>query len=361
MRPLEMIIKALAPWLGGKRTLGEDIAVELGTHSQFIDLACGSLAVLLAKQPATKETVNDLHGDITNLAYVVQHQPAAELLYERLQRVVLAEGILDEASARLTKIGWPEVVDGAVEVEPWMVDRAYWYFVASWMGRNGTAGTDRPDYQIAVRWTRSGGSPTVRFANAVQSLPAWHRRLQNVLILRRDYFKFAHKLEDHADTAIYFDPPHPAESRSSINDDGTANAASGGGMYLHELSHANSLEEAGGLFGETSWHGDWQGTLEARAKGAKVDEHRLAAEILREYKYARIVVSTYDCPRYRELYSGWTFIDKTRQKHLHSMGGRGARPQEAPEVLIVNGPSFATGQPAPTGRRRGRRKIGEVI
>lgn len=348
-----MIIKATAPWLGGKRTMGEDIAVELGPHDQFVDLCCGSLAVLFAKGRSTKETVNDLHGDVTNLAYVVQERAAAEPLYDRLQRVVLSEGLLDEAQARLVELGWPEVTDGKMAVEPWMVERAYWYFLASWMGRNGTAGTDRPDYQIAVRWTRSGGSPTVRFQNAVLSIPAWHQRLQNVVILRRDLFKFAHKLEDHAGTAIYVDLPYPAETRSSINDDGTANSESGGGMYMHELSHANSLTEAGGLFGgDSSWRGDWRSTLEARAKGAVVDEHRLAAEILSEYKAARIVVSTYDCPRYRELYKGWTFIDKTRQKHLHSMGGRGARPKEAPELLIVNGPSFAAGGPAPAGRRR---------
>lgn len=334
-----MLIGCLSPWLGSKRILGSDIAVELGRHTQFIDLSSGSLAPLFAKERSQKETVNDLHGDVTNLAFVVQHLSSAERLYERLCQVVLSEGLLDEAASRLVQIGWPEVA-GAVEVEPWQVERAYWYFLASWMGRNGTAGTDRPDYQLAVRWTKNGGSPTVRFHNAVRSVPAWHERLQNVLILRRDYYRFIDRLEDDKGTAIYFDPPYPAETRSSINNDGTAKASSGGGMYLHELSHANSLQDHG-LFGETTWFGTWQRTLEARAAGRRVDEHRLAAEILRTYEHARIVVSSYDCPRYRELYRGWTFVDKARQKHLHSVGGRGARPQDAPEVLIINGPSFA--------------------
>lgn len=47
------------------------------------------------------------------------------------------------------------------------------------------------------------------------------------------------------------------------------------------------------------------------------------------------------CRGLRELYDGWTFVEHTRQKHLHAQNGRGARPKEAPEVLILNGVSYA--------------------
>lgn len=340
----EMIIRCLVPWLGSKRTLGEDIVTELGAHTHYVEPCCGSMAPLLVKKPSQKETANDLHGDLTNLAYVVQDFAAAVPLYERLCQVVMSEQLLDEARERLVEMTWPSVDEPPATrflATDEMVDRAYWYFLASWMGRNGTAGCDRTDYQLAVRWTKSGGSPTVRFRNAVRSIPAWHERLQNVVIMRRDFFRFLDRLEDDPGTAIYFDPPYPAETRSSINDEGTASAAGGGGCYLHELSHADSSKDAASLFGSSTWFGDWKKTLEAREKGARVDEHRLAAEILKSYKRARIVVSSYDCERYRQLYAGWTFIDKSRQKHLHAMNGRGRRPKLAPEVLIVNGPSFA--------------------
>ena len=55
-------------------------------------------------------------------------------------------------------------------------------------------------------------------------------------------------------------------------------------------------------------------------------------------------MSYYDCPRVRELYDGWTFVEHHRQKHLHASAGRGARPKQAPEVLLLNGPSYAGGQ-----------------
>ena len=71
------------------------------------------------------------------------------------------------------------------------------------------------------------------------------------------------------------------------------------------------------------------------------DDHERLAEILSAYKKARVIVSYYDHPRIREIYRGWTFVDHTRQKQLHSMNGRGQRKQDANEVLIINGPSYA--------------------
>lgn len=315
MTDAAMKIGAIAPWFGGKRTMAADIVRELGKHTQYFEPFCGSMAVLFAKAPSQKETVSDLHGDLTNLAMVIAEVEAAEELYDRLGRVVMAEGLLDDARAMLEGYGLPDRLN---DTTGQCVERAYWYFLASWMGRNGTAGTERLDYQIAVRWTKSGGSPTVRFRNAVESIPAWHRRLQNVVILRRDAFDIIDRFEDDAGTAIYADPPYAAETRSNVESEGVSKGG-GGGRYLHEFSHGG-----GALFGQE-------------------DDHAKLAGILRRYKHARVVVSAYDCPRYRDLYDGWTFVDHARQKHLHAQNGRGARPMEAPEVLIVNGKSYGGG------------------
>src|SRR4029077_2189705 len=87
-------------------------------------------------------------------------------------------------------------------------DWAYHYFIASWMGRNGVAGTERVNYQIATRWTKGGGSGPLRFRNAVDSIPAWCNRLHNVQILRRDLFELLPKIEDGAGVALYVYPPY---------------------------------------------------------------------------------------------------------------------------------------------------------
>lgn len=302
----DMKIKAIAPWFGGKRTMAPEIVRLLGKHTQYFEPFCGSMAVLFAKEPSQKETVNDLHGDLINLARVLQSESAAPILYDRLQRALFSEDLLEQARMQLESAD-EIALDDISHMSPMnmaCIERAFWYFLASWMGRNGTAGTARLDYQIAVRWTKNGGSPTVRFRNALESLPAWHQRLRNVVILKRDAFSILDRFEDCDRTAIYADPPYHAESRSrnSIQN-------GRGGKYLHEFDHG------GGLF---------------------EDDHSRLVEILRGYRKAKIVVSYYDCPRIRELYAGWQFHEHTRQKHLHAQNGRGARPKEAPEILITN-------------------------
>lgn len=297
----DMKVRAIAPWFGGKRTLAPRIVDLLGKHTQYFEPFCGSMAVLLAKQPSQKETVNDLHGDLNNLARIVADPEFAPRLHERLSVTPMAEDILQQAREELS-----EPLDSfGTDLNEMRLSRAYWYFVASWMGRNGTAGTARVDYAIAVRWTKNGGSPTVRFRNAVDSLPAWHRRLLNVVILNRDAFRILDRFEDVSETAIYCDPPYVLNTRAK------GQCKSGGsGRYLHEFEHAS------GLYGS--------------------NDHERLAEILARYRKARIIVSYYDSPRVRELYDGWTFHVHTMNKQLHAQNGRGARKKEAPEVLITN-------------------------
>ena len=62
------------------------------------------MAVLLAKEPSQKETVNDLHGDLINLARVVADAEHAPRLYERLQQTLFSEGLLEQARRELAEL-----------------------------------------------------------------------------------------------------------------------------------------------------------------------------------------------------------------------------------------------------------------
>ncbi len=289
-----MKIKSIAPWFGGKRSMAPDIVAQLGEHSQYFEPFCGSMAVLFGKAPSVQETVNDLHGDLINLAKVLQDKASCVDLYERLQRTLFCEVLLEEAERFL-----------AAERHEWTVERAYWYFLACWMARNGVAGTAATDYQLAVRWTGGGGSPTIRFRSCVESVPAWHARLQNVVILNRNAFDILPRFDDADCVAIYADPPYLFETRGV--------GANGGrhGTYLYEFQ--DDIVQ---------------------------DDHARLRDELCRFRQARVVVSSYDCKRIRDLYAGWTFLDKTRRKNLHSQNGRGGRLKAAPEVLIINGPAY---------------------
>src|SRR4051794_1691930 len=130
-----MKIIALAPWFGSKRGMAPEIIRQLGPHHTYWEPFCGSMAVLLAKPVCRNENVNDLHGDLMNLARVISHEWEGPWLYRQLRRTLVHEGIFAEAET-------------AVAGEPWESDetsagRAYHFFIASWLGRNGVIGTTK--------------------------------------------------------------------------------------------------------------------------------------------------------------------------------------------------------------------------
>lgn len=284
-----MPITSIAPWFGGKRTLAPEIVRQLGPHSYYFEPCAGSMAVLFAKDPSSNETVCDLHGGLTNLAWAVQCPTLAPQLYYRLQRALYSDDVYAASREALAEIA--ARAEAPARADP---DWAYHYFLASWMGRNGAAGTERINYQIATRWTPNGGSGPIRFRAAVESIPAWHDRLRNVHVLRRNLFDVLPKIEDTRRTAIYADPPYLPDT------------VAGNSKYLCDF---------------------------------EPNDHRRLAEGLRRFKAARVVVSYYASPHLADLYPGWTVLDCSRQKRLHVQNRRGMGRTAAPEVLLVNGPA----------------------
>ena len=285
-----MKVSAIAPWFGSKRTLAPTIAQELGKHRAYWEPFCGGMSVLLNKPQVGHETVNDLHGDLINLARVIQDPQLGPQLYRRLRRVVLHEDVLAEA--------WENLKATPMDESP--LDRAFHYFVASWSGRNGFAGTTKVvgTKGIAVRWTPGGGHGGLRFANAAASIPAWRRRMRRLTILNRDGFDVIEKIDDTTGVAIYVDPPYLVKDAT----------------YQHEF-------------------GDGFMTVG--------NDHERLAGLLGRFTRARVVVSYYQHPALATLYRGWTVRDCTMTKGIHNAGKRGQTGKKAPEVLLINGPSYA--------------------
>jgi DNA adenine methylase len=186
----EMKIGAIAPWFGSKRKLAPTIVSELGPHRSYWEPFCGSMAVLLAKEPASMETVNDLHGELINLARVLQNDSTAVELYESTQRTLLHELLMEEAATRV------RARDHAPAAESPDTQRAIDYFVCSWMGKSGVAGSKSYRMGVCARYTKNGGHGARRFVSSVDSIPAWHDRLRAVTILSRDGIELCEKIED---------------------------------------------------------------------------------------------------------------------------------------------------------------------
>lgn len=290
----QMTIKALAPWFGGKRTMAPLIVAELGKHDYYAEGCCGGLPIVLAKPAIGHEYVCDLHGDLINLARVVASDELAPALFDRLLRTSLCEPMLEAADAM---VRGGDYLDDRPDLA-----RAYAFFVTSWGGRNGEAGLQKSERgrTVAMRWTPNGGGPGVRFRAAVDSLPAWWARLRAVTILRRDWFEFCPSIKDRVGTAIYVDPPYLMKSD----------------RYLYDF--------------------------ESNDGGLVPDDHGRLAEMMGRFKAARVVISYYAHTRLETLYprDRWTHIDCARTKNLTNQASKAS---VAPEVLIVNGRSFAGG------------------
>lgn len=271
-------IGALAPWFGAKRVLAPEIVRELGSHTAYWEPLCGSMAVLMAKPAVSMETVNDMHGELINLAEVVRDTVDGPKLYRRLRRLIVSD-----------------FVRNSVKHEQPLnrVDRAASYFIESWIGRNGVSGTSSTNGGFCQRFTSGGGSPSTRFHSAVSSIPAWRRRLRRVVILNIDGFEMLDRLEDSDRCAIYCDPPYVKK----------------GARYVHDFEE---------------------------------DDHRRLATLLRRFTKTRVVLSYYDHPLVRDLYAGWTIRKMSVTKSLVNQGRRdrgGA--VKAPELLLINGASLS--------------------
>lgn len=293
------IVTALAPWFGSKRTLAEKIVEELGDHNVYWEPFCGSMAVLIAKPPCVMESVNDLHGDLVNLARVIAHEKLGAKLYRRLRRTMMSDTLHVEAAERHKARGRLR------DVTP-DLDAAYDYFLCAWLGRNGVAGTESYNQGFCVRYTANGGHAATRFNSCIASIPSWRRRIANVNILCRDAFDIITRFDDQPRTSIYCDPPYLIK----------------GAKYVHDFRPT---------IPESSC------PLEQ-----KYGDHARLAKLLWRFKKARVVVSYYDHPGLAELYPGWTKRHTPTTKALVAQAKRDQKAKvEAPEVLLINGPSYA--------------------
>lgn len=276
-----MKIKAIVPWFGAKRKLAPQIVEIMGPHRVYWEPFCGSMAVLMLKPPCEMETVNDLHGDLINLARVIQDKDLGFKLYEKLSRTLYVEQLWRESKER--------GISGETNGQP-DIDRAYDYFVVSWMGLNGVSGTARCNYQFALRWCRGGGQGARRWRSVVESMPAWHKRLANVVIVQRDAFEILENIKDKRDTVIYCDPPYFDKSDK----------------YVHDFT---------------------------------AEQHEQLAQSLRRFSKGRVLVSYYDDPRLKVLYEGFNRIEfnVSTQSLRNATRGKKKKPRKQQvEVLLVN-------------------------
>ncbi|ADG70082.1 D12 class N6 adenine-specific DNA methyltransferase (plasmid) [Planctopirus limnophila DSM 3776] len=266
-------------WFGSKAALAPEILPEFGPHKAYFEPFAGGMAMLLRKPPCLRETVNDLHQDLTNLARVLAHPIDGAALYRRLSRMLCNEQLHRESRELLEQ-----------PFEPGL-ERAVHYFYVSWMGRMGSIGASTCN-SMAHGYKTSSNSCSRKLRAAVESINAWRKRLRDVTITNRDAFTLIDQLGDESGMLIYLDPPYIEKK----------------GKYHFDL---------------------------------RPEDHGRLADAVKRFKKARVIVSYTDHPQLAQLYppDRWTKRVLVHKSQTNKLAKRGI--VKPPEVLLINGPSLS--------------------
>lgn len=269
-------ISTLVPWFGSNRTLAENVGKALA-GCEWVGVPFAGGMCELAHIKARTMLVSDLHRHVINLANVLRDPEDGPRLIRELRRIPFHSDMLAFAQ------GWCRS-DESPEEKEWKqvfdYNDALNYFIVSWMGRNGTAGTDGEFKSgLSVRWNAAGGDSVMRFRNATEGLREWRRVFKRCTFVCMDVFDFLPKVKDEAGHGLYLDPPFPGP----------------GDGYKHKFTEDH--------------------------------QRRLAGE-LATFDKCRVVCRFYDHPLIRELYPEpyWKW---------HHFEGRKQTNEIGPEVLLA--------------------------
>lgn len=272
-------ITTLVPWFGSNRTLARNVGQELAGCS-WVGVPFAGGMCELAYIDAPSLVASDLHRHVINLARVVADPGDYRELVRMLRKTLFHPDTLDESRAIAEDYNRHHPIRG--------VYAAYHYFITAWMGRSAKAGTDGEfTGKLPVRWNGNGGDSATRFRSAIRGLVRFHQVARRCNFHVMDAFDFladALRKSDRPKHGIYVDPPFPGP----------------GDNYKHKLDEASQV--------------------------------RLALS-LGQFEHARVVCRFYDVPLVRKLYPEpqWTWRILS--------GGKKQSGADAPEVLLINGPS----------------------
>lgn len=196
-------------WYGGKGQFLTNLIPLILWSQVYCEPYGGAASLLLNLRPRPVEIYNDLHGDLVNLARVLQDPEQCAQLEYRLERTLYAR---EEFRYALQILENPNAEN---------ILRAWAFFVAHNQGFGGLAECDG-NWGRGFLSRRNQSEPTSRWRNRVARIPEYMKRLARVQIDSVDAIKCI-QFWDRSETTFYLDPPYVHETRTSSND------------YAHEM------------------------------------------------------------------------------------------------------------------------------
>ena len=268
-------IKLRSPfaWYGGKAYYASWIIENFPDHRVFIEPFGGAANILLRKPISQVEVFNDLDSRLVNFFTVIREKELFEKLIIKMELTPYSREIFSELAQQ------------EEPSEP--VDRAWWFLVRcrQAIGGLGMSKLYTKSWAVSLRTRRSMAEPVSKYLSAIDGLEDIAKRFQTVLIENIPAAELIQK-HDNDDVLFYCDPPYVPETRHQKK----------AATYAHEMS---------------------------------LDDHKQMLDLLKDAK-AKVIISGYDCPLYKEELKGWhTKVLET--KSLMSNSG-----QKRQEIIWMN-------------------------
>lgn len=257
-----MSIKPLMRYHGAKWRLAPWIISHFPQHHCYVEPFGGSAAVLISKEPSSREVYNDKNFEIVNLFNVIRDDEMRTQLLRLLVMTPYSRTEFEFAK----EVGQ---YDTPVMIALKLLVRAQMGF--------GSAGATRGNTGFRLDTARGGTSLQSLWSDLPANVLNVTERLRNVIIENTDAYKII-KQHDRSDTLFYLDPPYTLDTRT--------NTDSYGKFEMREFEHERLLE------------------LTLKSKGM-------------------FVISGYDNELYNDTLTGWT--KSSRQTAISSRNGSGQR------------------------------------
>lgn len=202
-------------WFGGKGNFKKKIVpvLEQIEHKYYVEPFGGGASILLAKQPKSVETYNDIDSGLYDLFRVL----ADHSLFLQFERQVALLPWSRQFYNDYVRM-WRDEKDLIMRV-------AMWFLIA----RQSFSGNFEGSWSSSVTTScHNKASTASKWLSNIDNLPAIHARLQRVQIENDDWRNILFRYDTN-DTLFYCDPPYVPETRS-------------GGTYNHEMTINDHIE-----------------------------------------------------------------------------------------------------------------------
>lgn len=205
------------PYYGSKARIAAEIAARFPKHNHYVEVFGGSLAVLLAKDPSTVETVNDVDHELVTFWRVLRDRP---------DELALACKLTPHSRIEHAAIREPLAIERYAHGPHRDLEIARRVFVALTQGRQGKRTPTGWSYRVSG--TANMPETLQTYANRIVPTAA---RLAHVTIECSPWQDMVRIYGRDPETLLYVDPPYLAGVRTTTTG------------YIHEMSSHAEHEE----------------------------------------------------------------------------------------------------------------------